>query len=74
MVCVLLLMVDRMPKLVEWAAVNHLERLYARRKRPNPNRPPFRSPRSGSVQQNHCSECGRATSLANSNILGRPHR
>jgi hypothetical protein len=26
------------------------------------------------AQQNHCSECGRATSVANSNAPGRPHR
>ncbi len=42
-----------------WAAVNQLERLYARRKPPNPKRLFWKSPRSGSVQHtvgdnDHC--------------------
>ena len=43
--------VDRRSKRNEWSAVNHHERLHARRKPPNPKRLSQRSPRSGSVQQ-----------------------
>ena len=67
-------MVDRKPRRVDWAAVNQLARFHERGKPPNSNRLSQQPPRSGSVQQNHWSERGRATSVPNADALGRPRR